>query len=120
MADLVQNPRPVLGDVVGAFRIALRRLCRARNIILHGGATQGVALEASLRTAAPLVGPGLDRIVHAAYAEDLDPSTSRPVLKSPSNSSTAKPDSPSSTSWNPPDRKRGPPALGSRMDFACS
>ncbi|MET8956682.1 integrase [Streptomyces sp. NPDC004533] len=73
MADLVQDPRPVLGDVVGAFRIALRRLYRTRNIILHGGATQGVALEASLRTAAPLVGAGLDRIVHAAYAEDLDP-----------------------------------------------
>ncbi len=73
MADLVQNPRPVLGDVAGAFRIALRRLYRTRNIILHGGATQGVALEASLRTAAPLVGAGLDRIIHADYAEGLDP-----------------------------------------------
>ncbi|MGW4874797.1 hypothetical protein [Streptomyces chartreusis] len=73
MADLVTDPRPVLGDVAGAFRIALRRLYRTRNIILHGGATQGVALEASLRTAAPLVGAGLDRIVHAAYAESLDP-----------------------------------------------
>lgn len=73
MADLVKDPRPVLGDVAGAFRIALRRLYRTRNIILHGGATEGVALEASLRTAAPLVGAGLDRIVHAAYAEDLDP-----------------------------------------------
>ncbi|MGW5335168.1 hypothetical protein [Streptomyces bauhiniae] len=73
MADLVQDPRPVLNDVAGAFRIALRRLYRTRNIILHGGATQGVALEASLRTAAPLVGAGLDRIVHAAYAEDLAP-----------------------------------------------
>lgn len=26
MADLVQDPRPALGDVAGAFRIALRRL----------------------------------------------------------------------------------------------
>ncbi|MFF3878961.1 integrase [Streptomyces sp. NPDC001978] len=73
MADLVHNPRTVLADVARAFRIALRRLYRTRNIILHGGATQGVALEASLRTAAPLVGAGLDRIVHAAYAEGLDP-----------------------------------------------
>lgn len=63
----------MLGDVTGAFRIALRRLYRTRNIILHGGTTQGVALEASLHTAAPLVRAGLDRIVHAAYAEDLDP-----------------------------------------------
>ncbi|MGI5508837.1 hypothetical protein [Streptomyces sp. CA-106131] len=73
MADLVRNPRTVLADVSRAFRIALRRLYRTRNIILHGGATQGVALDASLRTAAPLVGAGLDRIVHAAYAEGLDP-----------------------------------------------
>lgn len=73
MADLIQDPRPVLGDVAGAFRIALRRLYRTRNIILHGGATQGIALEASLRTAAPLVGAGLDRIVHASYAEGLVP-----------------------------------------------
>lgn len=73
MADLVKDPRPVLGEVRSAFRIALRRLYRTRNIILHGGATRGVALEASLRTAAPLVGAGLDRIVHAAYAESLSP-----------------------------------------------
>ncbi|MDT3728107.1 hypothetical protein ROS62_25815 [Streptomyces sp. DSM 41972] len=73
MAGLVQNPRPVLNDVAGAFRIALRRLYRTRNIILHGGATQGVALEASLRTAAPLAGAGLDRIIHADYVEGLDP-----------------------------------------------
>ncbi|MBD3932276.1 integrase [Streptomyces chumphonensis] len=73
MTDLVRGPRPVLSDVRGAFRVALRRLYRTRNIILHGGATQGVALEASLRTAAPLVGAGLDRIVHAAYAEELAP-----------------------------------------------
>ncbi|MEU6687249.1 hypothetical protein [Streptomyces sp. NPDC046832] len=32
-----------------------------------------MALEASLRTAAPLVGAGSDRIAHAAHAEDLDP-----------------------------------------------
>lgn len=73
MADLVNDPRPVLGDVARAFRIAMRRLYRTRNIILHGGATQGVALEASLRTAAPLIGAGLDRIVHAAYVEGLEP-----------------------------------------------
>ncbi|WP_194373239.1 integrase [Streptomyces alkaliphilus] len=73
MADLIQNPRAVLNDVASTFRVALRRLYRARNIILHGGAPRGVALEASLRTAAPLVGAGLDRIVHATYAEELAP-----------------------------------------------
>lgn len=73
MADLVQNPRRQLDEVNHAFRIAMRRLYRTRNIILHGGATQGVALDASLRTAAPLLGAGLDRIVHASYTEGLDP-----------------------------------------------
>ncbi|MGA5217106.1 integrase [Streptomyces cinereoruber] len=73
MAALVQDPRKQLNEVNSAFRIAMRRLYRTRNIILHGGATQGVALEASLRTAAPLLGAGLDRIVHASYIEGLDP-----------------------------------------------
>ncbi|MCZ7456127.1 hypothetical protein [Streptomyces sp. WMMC940] len=73
MAALVQNPGKQLAEVNHAFRIAMRRLYRTRNIILHGGATQGVALDASLRTAAPLLGAGLDRIVHASYTEGLDP-----------------------------------------------
>ncbi|MGW9024099.1 hypothetical protein ACWGQ5_07690 [Streptomyces sp. NPDC055722] len=69
----MHDPRTVLADVARAFRIALRRLYRTWNIILHGGATQGVALGGSLRTAGPLVGAELDRIVHAFYAECLDP-----------------------------------------------
>ncbi|MFI1769158.1 hypothetical protein ACH41H_45005 [Streptomyces sp. NPDC020800] len=74
MAALVQDPRNQLNEVNKAFRIAMRRLYRTRNIVLHGGgATQGVALDASLRTAAPLLGAGLNRIVHASYIEGLDP-----------------------------------------------
>ncbi|MGD9484975.1 NAD(P)-binding protein [Streptomyces sp. TRM70308] len=71
MVALLANPRSQLNDVTKAFRIAMRRLYRIRNIILHGGATHGVALEAALRTAAPLLGAGLDRIVHAT--ENIDP-----------------------------------------------
>ncbi|MGW6206818.1 hypothetical protein ACWF9B_24645 [Streptomyces sp. NPDC055089] len=55
MAALIQNPGKELNEVYHAFRIVMRRLYRTRNIILHGGATQGVALDASLRTAAPLL-----------------------------------------------------------------
>ncbi|MFE7133726.1 integrase [Streptomyces sp. NPDC057638] len=73
MVNLVNDPRTQLQEVNRAFRIAMRRLYRTRNIVLHGGATQGVALDASLRTAAPLLGAGLDRIVHAFYTEALDP-----------------------------------------------
>jgi hypothetical protein len=73
MAALLADPRRVLTEVMGTYRIALRRPYRTRNIVPHGGATQGVALRASLRTAAPLVGAGLDRIVHAAQVQQLDP-----------------------------------------------
>lgn len=70
---MLADPRRILMDVRSALTIALRRLYRSRNIVLHGGSTQGVALEASLRTAAPLLGAGLDRIVHAALSESLKP-----------------------------------------------
>ncbi|MGW8863349.1 hypothetical protein ACWGNY_30755 [[Kitasatospora] papulosa] len=73
MVALLAAPRAQLNEVTKAFRIAMRRLYRTRNIVLHGGATNGVALDASLRTAAPLLGAGLDRIVHASYTENLEP-----------------------------------------------
>ncbi|MFC1428588.1 hypothetical protein ACEZCY_36040 [Streptacidiphilus sp. N1-12] len=73
MAALIAQPKQQLQQVNDAFRIALRRLYRTRNIILHGGSINGVAQEASLRTAAPLIGAGLDRVVHAYYTEGLEP-----------------------------------------------
>ena len=53
--------------------MSLRRLYRTRNIVLHGGTTQSVAIHASLRVAAPLVGAGLDRIAHAVLADGEHP-----------------------------------------------
>lgn len=73
MRRLVDQPGTTLREVRDRFSVTLRRLYRSRNILLHGGSTQGVALAASLRTAAPLVGAGLDRIVHAALTEGLRP-----------------------------------------------
>jgi len=73
MTQLLADPQRQLADVVNAFKIALRRLYRSRNIVLHGASTQGVALRAALRTAVPLVGAGLDRLTHAALVEGLDP-----------------------------------------------
>lgn len=73
MSELVANPRQVLGDATTAFKVAMRRLYRARNIVLHGGSTRGVAVDAALRVAAPLVGAGLDRIAHASLVEGLAP-----------------------------------------------
>jgi hypothetical protein len=73
MGELVANPCQVLGDATITFKVAMRRLYRARNIVLHGGSTRGVAVDAALRIAAPLVGAGLDRIAHAALVEGLAP-----------------------------------------------
>jgi hypothetical protein len=73
MERLVSNPAKVLQDVFGYAQESLRRLYRQRNLVLHGGRTRGVALEATLRTAAPLVGAGVDRIVHANLTANLTP-----------------------------------------------
>ncbi|MEV0453822.1 integrase [Catellatospora methionotrophica] len=73
MKQVLVNPGPELNNAAKTFRIGLRRLYRIRNIVLHGGATQSVALHATLRTAAPLVGAGLDRIAHASLTEGIDP-----------------------------------------------
>ena len=73
MRRVVNDPRKELATAATVFRIAMRRLYRTRNIVLHGGSTQGVALKAALRIAAPLVGAGLDRITHATLVEGLEP-----------------------------------------------
>ncbi|WP_328650812.1 hypothetical protein OG598_21640 [Micromonospora sp. NBC_00330] len=73
MARLVVDPRRELNEAVKTFRVALRRLYRTRNIVLHGGSTKGVALQATLRIGAPLVGAGLDRLAHAALTEGIRP-----------------------------------------------
>ena len=73
MRHLVSDPRRELATAVTVLRIAMRRLYRTRNIVLHGGSMQGVALKATLRIAAPLVGAGLDRLTHATLVENLSP-----------------------------------------------
>jgi hypothetical protein len=73
MTKLLGDPRKELGTAVTTFKVALRRLYRTRNIVLHGGSTKGVAVQAALRTAAPLVGAGLDRLAHAALVEGIHP-----------------------------------------------
>jgi len=73
MASLVAAPRQSLTGVRAAVEGSLRRLYRQRNIVLHGGSTESVALDAALRTAAPLVGAGLDRVAHAYLADGITP-----------------------------------------------
>lgn len=73
MQKLLKHPHDALADVCEHATVAFRRLYRQRNLVLHWGKTDAVALRASLRTAAPLVGAGLDRIIHAYYVDKLRP-----------------------------------------------
>lgn len=75
MSALVASPQRSLLGVRTTVEGTLRRLYRQRNIVLHGGSTQAVALDATLRTCAPLVGAGLDRIAHAYLADRVLPLT---------------------------------------------
>jgi hypothetical protein len=71
MRALVGSPKRTLQDVNNHMRTALRRLYRQRNILMHGGTTGSIALPTALRTAAPLIGAGLDRVTHAALVEGV-------------------------------------------------
>ena len=73
MSELLTDVGSALGTVSEYASIAFRRLYRQRNLVLHWGKTDGVALQASLRNAAPLVGAGIDRIIHAHYVDRLSP-----------------------------------------------
>ncbi|MCU7722765.1 hypothetical protein ODJ79_03465 [Actinoplanes sp. KI2] len=73
MRRVVTSPKAELASAAAIFEMAMRRLYRTRNIVLHGGSVQGVALKAALRIAAPLVGAGLDRITNASLVEGLPP-----------------------------------------------
>jgi len=73
MRDVVQQPQAVLGRVKFYLEYSLRGLYRARNIVVHGGSTGGVALPSVLRVTAPLVGAALDRISHAYFTNGTPP-----------------------------------------------
>ncbi|MDP7738709.1 integrase [Mycobacterium paragordonae] len=73
MKALVDAPKDTLGDVNRHMRTAFRRLYRQRNILMHGGTTGSIALPTALRTAAPLIGAGLDRLTHAVLTEGISP-----------------------------------------------
>ena len=73
MIKLLGDPRRELNDVRDMIDNTFRRLYRQRNIVVHGGSTAGPALHATLRTAAPLLGAGLDRLVHGQLTTGVAP-----------------------------------------------
>lgn len=70
MTDLLAAP---LTDIRDHMQDTFARLYRQRNLVLHAGLTKAIALRATLRTAAPLVGAGLDRISHARFVGNMRP-----------------------------------------------
>jgi hypothetical protein len=73
MEKLLRAPSKVLSDIQAHVADAFHRLYRQRNLILHGGKTNSVVLEGSLRTSAKLAGAGMDRITHAWYVKGIGP-----------------------------------------------
>ena len=73
ITSLLSNPAQALRDIESAVAESFRRLYRHRNSVMHGGRIEGVALNATVRAAAPLVGAGIDRIAYAWMNEQLDP-----------------------------------------------
>lgn len=73
MRHTLAAPLAHLRDIEGHVTASFRRLYRQRNLIIHGGKTEAVALNATLRTVAPLVGAGIDRIVHGWFVDGIRP-----------------------------------------------
>ena len=73
MKKLLANPRGELQTIKDMISDSFHRLYRQRNLILHGGRLDSVALAASLRTVAKLAGAGMDRITHGHYVQGLRP-----------------------------------------------
>ncbi|HTA24887.1 MAG TPA: hypothetical protein VK763_15245 [Terriglobales bacterium] len=73
LRTLLAAPHIKLKDIESHLEAAFRRLYRQRNLVLHGGKTSAVALRACVRTIAPLVGAGMDRIAHAWFVEKITP-----------------------------------------------
>lgn len=73
LQKLLANPGHELQTIREAIGESFHRLYRQRNLILHGARLDSVALTASLRTVAKLVGAGMDRITHGHYVQNLRP-----------------------------------------------
>ncbi|HKI01583.1 MAG TPA: integrase [Thermoanaerobaculia bacterium] len=73
LRSLLSKPKLVLRDIEQYATRTLRRLYRQRNLVLHWGRMNAVCLRAALRTSAPLIGAGVDRIAHAWFTAGINP-----------------------------------------------
>jgi hypothetical protein len=73
MRRVLASQSVALHDIQHHVACSFRRLYRVRNLVLHGGHTDALGLSSVLRTSAPLVGAGIDRIAHAYYVDGVRP-----------------------------------------------
>jgi hypothetical protein len=73
MEKLFRDPKTGLNAVREVISDSFHRLYRQRNLILHGGKLDSVALTPGLRTVAKLAGAGLDRVTHGHYVQHVEP-----------------------------------------------
>lgn len=73
MGKLFTNPKTGLAIIREVISDSFHRLYRQRNLILHAGRLDSVALTPGLRTVAKLAGAGMDRITHGHYVQNLKP-----------------------------------------------
>lgn len=73
MQKLFLNPKAELAVIRALIADSFHRLYRQRNLILHAGKLDSVALTPGLRTVAKLAGAGMDRVTHGHYVQALRP-----------------------------------------------
>lgn len=71
--EIIADPRAKLQTMRNHMNITLQRLYRQRNLVMHGGRTDAIALRATLRACAPVVGAAFDRIAHAWFDRGTKP-----------------------------------------------
>ncbi|SIN17553.1 Uncharacterised protein [Mycobacteroides abscessus subsp. abscessus] len=69
----LQNPRQEVNNVTDILSREFTRLYRKRNMVVHGGQIRGANLHSISETLTPLIGAGIDRIVHAQLQFGIPP-----------------------------------------------
>lgn len=70
---ILLDPGRALADVKRHVASSIRRLYRQRNLVLHSGRTDAVALGDAVRASVPLLGAAVDRMAHAAFMRGVSP-----------------------------------------------
>lgn len=69
----LQDPRREITNIVEILTREFTRLYRKRNMVVHGGQIRGTNLHSISETLTPLIGAGIDRIVHAELQFGVPP-----------------------------------------------